>query len=113
MLSGTLDLLRGLAAARFVPAFAKRIADWANRADRVAKRRNFVVHSPWMGYDIPEGAPDNAMFEKLSMRAMRNRIGTISLKELRALRDESLQLTVEGTDLWFEIADAVDPQPKR
>ena len=47
------------------------------------------------------------------MKVMSNRIGTITLKELRSLRDESVDLIVEGSDLWFQIADAVDPQPRR
>ena len=56
-LSGSLDLLRGLAAARFVPEFASRVIDWADRVDRVAGRRNFVVHSPWVSSPNSEHAP--------------------------------------------------------
>ena len=107
-----LDLLRGLAAARFVPEFAARLIDWVDRVDRVARRRNSVVHSPWVASADQDDAPaDEVVFKKFSMKLMRNRIGTITLKEIGSLRDESLQLTVEGPDLWFEIADAIDLGP--
>jgi hypothetical protein len=108
MLRGTMDLLRGLATARFMPPLADAIGAWLDDVQRVAERRNFVVHSAWVS--VPQAddpaPPGDATFHKLSMKKMRNRIDSIALSELRDLRDETDRLIARGTNLWFEIAAA-------
>jgi hypothetical protein len=111
-LGQTTRLLRGVAKSKFEPSFADRIASWVKDVDRVAIRRNELVHSPWISHPFDAEAspadlpPDDVPLEKLSLRRTENRLYSVTLREVRQLRVEVERLTASGLDMQFTIIEA-------
>jgi hypothetical protein len=112
-LSGTIELLRGVARVRLVPSLAERVSHWLSEVRSLAETRNLLMHSSWLEGEVPPGTPvEDVPFQKLNIgRATKRGSPSVSVSSLRASTSKAKALLSEAHALFIEIVEATWEEP--